>query len=594
MKNLTVAAQLALGFGLILAFLMGTIVFSTTQQNRLATLTDKQYMHPFTVSNALARADAGIVRMARAIRDVIQSDNEADIQKFSSEIDTLEDQVLDDLNLSKERFLGDKSDFDKLIALFKAWKPIRDQVIGLKRNGQAAEAIQIARTTGAAQLTEIAQLRKKTYDFAMNKAEDFQTNAHSVLDTSLATTWTIGGITLLLGILIGFLITRRLTRQLGGEPAEVARIAHAISEGNLALDIQVRPGDNISILSAMQSMSATLASTISEVRMATEQITTASEQVSATAQSISQGASEQAASVEETSSSVEQMSASIVQNSENARVTDGMASKAAGEAGEGGEAVKQMVVAMKRIAERIGIVDDIAYQTNLLALNAAIEAARAGEQGKGFAVVAAEVRKLAERSQVAAQEIGQLAGGSVDLASRAGHLLDAMVPNIRKTSELVQEIAAASQEQSAGVQQIGTAMDQLNQTTQQNASASEQLAATAEEMSGQAEQLRRLLEFFQLAAATSPRARPRSAYSQSAQAHPRPAGAPGTHRQPGLRAVLTLSGRDLAFRARRPCQSHGLLVPVQALFHNQAAPRTPLESPWRGGTRRVSTRSENT
>ncbi len=505
MKNLTVAAQLSLGFGLILAFLIGTIVFSTQQQSQLATLTDKQYQHPFTVSNALARADANIVRMARAIRDVIQSDNEADIQKYAREIDTLEDQVFVDLRLAKERFLGDKSDFDSLIAKFQAWKPIRDQVIGLKRNGQAAEAVQIARTVGFTQLQEIAQLRKKTYDFAMKKAEDFQKNAHAILDRSLTTTWTIGAVSLLLGFLIGFLITRRLTRQLGGEPAEVARIAHAISEGNLSLNIQVRTGDNTSILSAMQNMAATLDSTIGEVRMATEQITTASEQVSATAQSISQGASQQAASVEETSSSIEQMSASILQNSENARVTDGMAGKAASEAGEGGEAVKQMVVAMKRIAERIGIVDDIAYQTNLLALNAAIEAARAGEQGKGFAVVAAEVRKLAERSQVAAQEIGQLASGSVDLASRAGNLLDAMVPNIRKTSELVQEIAAASQEQSAGVQQIGSAMDQLNQTTQQNASASEQLAATAEEMSGQAEQLRQLLEFFQLAGATSRR-----------------------------------------------------------------------------------------
>jgi methyl-accepting chemotaxis protein len=175
-----------------------------------------------------------------------------------------------------------------------------------------------------------------------------------------------------------------------------------------------------------------------------------------------------------------------------------MATKAAQEAADGGQSVKETVEAMKQIAGKIGIIDDIAYQTNLLALNAAIEAARAGEHGKGFAVVAAEVRKLAERSQVAAQEIGELAGSSVKLAERAGTLLDEMVPTIRKTSDLVQEIASASSEQSACVGQINGAMGQLNQATQQNASASEELAATAEEMGGQAEQLQQLMQFFKV------------------------------------------------------------------------------------------------
>jgi methyl-accepting chemotaxis protein len=192
------------------------------------------------------------------------------------------------------------------------------------------------------------------------------------------------------------------------------------------------------------------------------------------------------------------MSASISQNSDNAKVTDGMATKASKEASEGGSAVGQTVSAMKQIAAKIGIVDDIAYQTNLLALNAAIEAARAGEHGKGFAVVAAEVRKLAERSQQAAKEIGGLAGDSVSTAERAGKLLDEIVPSIQKTSELVQEIAAASAEQSESVVQIGGAMGQLSKATQQNASASEQLAATSEELSGQAEQLQQSVAFFNI------------------------------------------------------------------------------------------------
>ena len=280
---------------------------------------------------------------------------------------------------------------------------------------------------------------------------------------------------------------------------DVARVMLAVSQGDLTQRIE-RNYEGLfgQVKDSVNTTSEALARVITEVRSAADALTGAANQVSATAQSLSQAASEQAASVEETTAQIDTMSASITQNSDNARVTDGMATKTSKEAADGGQAVSQTVAAMKQIATKIGIVDDIAYQTNLLALNAAIEAARAGEHGKGFAVVAAEVRKLAERSQEAAKEIGDLASSSVNMAERAGKLLDEIVPSIQKTSELVQEIAAASTEQSESVVQIGGAMGQLSKATQQNASASEELAATSEEMSGQAEQLQQSMAFFQL------------------------------------------------------------------------------------------------
>ena len=281
--------------------------------------------------------------------------------------------------------------------------------------------------------------------------------------------------------------------------SDVAEVLEAFARGDLYKRIERDyAGLFGQVKQSANSTAGHLNRIMGEVRAASDALLGAANQVSATAQSLSQAASEQAASVEQTTASIESMSASITQNSDNAKVTESMATHASSQATDGGSAVGQTVNAMKQIATKIGIIDDIAYQTNLLALNAAIEAARAGEHGKGFAVVAAEVRKLAERSQMAAREIGDLAASSVSTAERAGRLLDEIVPSIQRTSALVQEISAASAEQSESVAQIGGAMSQLSRATQQNASASEQLAATSEELSGQAEQLQQTVAFFQL------------------------------------------------------------------------------------------------
>lgn len=283
--------------------------------------------------------------------------------------------------------------------------------------------------------------------------------------------------------------------------AEVSRLVDGATHGDFSNRMAAN-ADQASFFGKLADrfnvLMDTVSNTIRDVRAAAEQLTSASEQVSATSLSLSQSASGQAASVEQTSAALEEMTSSIQKNSNSAIKTDAMAQQSATEAEEGGEAVAQTVEAMRSIAAKIAIIDDIAYQTNLLALNAAIEASRAGEHGRGFAVVAAEVRKLAERSQSASMEIKELAGNSVTMAEKAGQMLAQMMPSIHQTSELVQGISAASGEQADGVRQINSAMGLLNTTTQQNASASEQLSATAEELSAQATQLQELMSFFRL------------------------------------------------------------------------------------------------
>ncbi|AZF26276.1 methyl-accepting chemotaxis protein [Pseudomonas sp. R2-60-08W] len=397
-----------------------------------------------------------------------------------------------------EKLLSNDEDRQLLASVNSAWSAYlaaSKQVLEFSRQNQEAQARGLLRGESKTHFDEVTSRLQKMVELndagatvAGDKGASLYENARLSIIAALV-------VALLIGIGLALFIARIISRPL----RQAATAAGQLAEGNLNAHIEPGAKDETGmVLNAMRNMVGKLAHIIGEVRNAADNLASASEQVSATAQSMSQATSEQAASVEETSASVEQMSASINQNTENAKVTDGMASKAAKEATEGGESVQQTVVAMKKIAQRISIIDDIAYQTNLLALNAAIEAARAGEHGKGFAVVAAEVRKLAERSQVAAQEIGELSSSSVDMAEKAGKLLDEMVPSINKTSDLVQEISAASEEQAAGVAQINTAMTQLNQVTQQNASSSEELAATAEEMSSQAEQLQQAMSFFVL------------------------------------------------------------------------------------------------
>ncbi len=276
---------------------------------------------------------------------------------------------------------------------------------------------------------------------------------------------------------------------------DITRAAEEISSGNLTVDIRERSAQD-KLMQALSAMVSGLTQTVSDIRSIAGEVASASQSISTASVQVSKGASAQAAAAEEASSSMEEMVSNIKQNADNAQQTDKIANKSAKDAQESGKSVLEAVAAMKEIANKISIIEEIARQTNLLALNAAIEAARAGEHGKGFAVVAAEVRKLAERSQKAAGEINQLSATTLKVSEKSGEMLEKLVPDIQRTAELVQEITAASKEQDTGAEQINKALQQLEQVIQQNASAAEEMASTTEELTGQSDQLVSALSFF--------------------------------------------------------------------------------------------------
>jgi len=516
-KNFRIGTRLIMSFIAVAAISLVVGVAGLNNSSQINDLATQLYENELLGLSYIKDANLNLIFIGRARSNYLLAASDEDRSRAQAEVKQGLANVRENLAKARPLFNSEASanNFRQIDDLLTSYTTQLDQAMTLARDRALREADPVldnqlasVRRYGDQVGALMAELSKRKEQNASD-ANDLTDQLYEHSRVMLIGIISVG---VAFGILLGILMSRSITRPLRA----AVEIADRLAAGDLTQRIEAEGRDETAaLLRAMDGMNQRLSQIISDVRSASDGLASASEEISATAQSISQASTEQAASVEETSASVEQMSASIAQNTENAKVTDGMAAKANREASEGGQAVKDTLIAMKTIATKISIIDDIAYQTNLLALNAAIEAARAGEHGKGFAVVASEVRKLAERSQVAAQEISNVAQGSVALAERAGALLDEMVPSISKTSDLVQEITAASEEQTSGVEQINGAMLQLSQVTQQNASASEELAATAEEMSSQAEQLQQLMEFFTLNGAAGDQEAPRPTAKRS-------------------------------------------------------------------------------
>ncbi|AOR62985.1 methyl-accepting chemotaxis protein [Pectobacterium wasabiae] len=325
-----------------------------------------------------------------------------------------------------------------------------------------------------------------------------------------------------IGIFISILITRTIKNLLGGEVTYAAQIAQAVAQGNLAVAVNLHPGDDRSVLAAMDGMRKSLSSIVEQVRESSESIATGASQIAAGSTDLSQRTEEQAANLQQTAASMEEMSQTVRQNSDTVRSAAQLAQAASNTAAKGGEAVSNIVVTMQeitsssqKIGDIISVIDGIAFQTNILALNAAVEAARAGEQGRGFAVVAGEVRSLAQRSATAAKEIKELIGHSVEkvetgsaLVSDAGTTIEELVRQARHVADLINEIGVTTQEQESGVSQIHDAVNQLDQVTQQNAALVEQSASAADSLSDQAAHLVELMRVFIVEGGQSQRSAP--------------------------------------------------------------------------------------
>ena len=511
-KQLKIGTQLTLGFGMLTIFMLVLATVSILGVSSIGTAFEEQNHINDNRLTPLYVAREALAQTGLAARNAYIFVDDADAARELAIVDEQKAIYLAAVDKMSPSFAGD-AQFSKvktgLLAMADA----------LKQPRKMREAKQMAEF-GTFLVKECSPLRRQIVaDIAvlLTQAQKEEDAASDLSESSAATarSWIIA-LTIaafLLSLLIATLIKRLLLKQLGGEPAYAADIATKIAQGDLAIEVDVKAGDQASLLFAIKTMRDSLAAIVGQVRQGTDAITSASSEIAHGNEDLSSRTATQASSLEKVATAMEELTSTVKQNASNAQQANTLAQSASAVSEQGGEVMQQVTDTMasinassKKIVDIISVIDGIAFQTNILALNAAVEAARAGEQGRGFAVVATEVRNLAQRSAAAAKEIKALIDDSVtkvgtgsELVQKAGTTMHAVVDSVKRVTEIMGEISVASAEQSQGIGEVSNAIGEMDGVTQQNTALVEEASAAAQELQAQAAGLAGLVGQFQLA-----------------------------------------------------------------------------------------------
>ena len=514
----TIKLKLFLTFGFMIAVLLGTAGYGIMSLGGLNTTLSDVLNGPAERLKLTQTLNNLQLQQIRQQKNMLSSASTTETNRYIG----LSDEARKEFDATFGQILAKATEqgkvmWDKLSAFTTDFRRNDDRIRALALAGDMDGATRISNTDARAVTNEIDELLGEVVKLEESRLDEAELGAQAQYESTRTVMIAAAAIAVLIAALAATWIVLSINRGLG----RAASAVQAVADGDLTRFADITTKDEIGdMLGHVNTMIERLRGVVADALSASENVSSGSQELSSSSEQLSQGATEQASSAEEASASMEEMAANIKQNADNAAQTEKIARQSAKDAEASGEAVGRAVGAMRTIAEKISIVQEIARQTDLLALNAAVEAARAGEHGKGFAVVASEVRKLAERSQAAAAEISTLSGQTVSVATEAGDMLNRLVPDIRKTAELVSEISAACREQDIGASQINEAIQQLDKVTQQNAGASEEMSGTSEELAAQAEELQTSIAFFRVDRAAGV---PASAQRRPAPAAARPA-----------------------------------------------------------------------